>query len=30
MSNIKELLLKIKNEDTDMFSESINEVIEFI
>ncbi|PRT00481.1 Imm30 family immunity protein [Bacillus wiedmannii] len=29
-SSIKELLLEIKNEDPDMFSKSINEVIELI
>ena len=29
-SSIKELLLEIKNEDPDMFSESVNEVIELI
>ena len=27
---LKELLLEIKNEDPDMFSESVNEVIELI
>ena len=30
MISIKELLIDIKNEDPDMFSESVNEIIELI